>query len=249
MACIGVFVCHYSKNALFFIIILSFACFTDCPCRDILTDLKLNIFYPNQEYLNPNNFKEANYPYYLPSDGKILFNEIIKKDSLNQNFDEDTAKLNQNINFEYSIYSNTRNGYFFITIGLLDIFGFGFGYQINKNYAVGIKWSDYWLSDMGDEGLFPFPDNGGGFGVRISRTMNYQIINNLNFEVLLFYTVSHRSYKQFIKGAAFDINIGDESKMKNGFNFIWSVGFVVSCAKGVPTLYMPNLKIGFNINY
>jgi len=161
----------------------------------------------------------------------------------------DTLKVKYNTHSVDCNYSDIRNGYFYLTIGLLDILGFGVGYQINKNYSVGIKWSDYWLSDVGGGGLFPFPDNGGGFGIRLSRNLNYKVFNNLNFEVLLFYTVSHRSYKQFIKGASFDINIGDENNINNGFNFIWSVGCVVNGAKGAPPLFMPNFKIGFNINY
>jgi len=52
-----------------------------------------------------------------------------------------------------------------------------------------------------------------------------------------------------IKGGSIDINIGNEKNFDNGINFICSIGVVYSFALGAPPLVLPNIKLGFNINF
>ena len=129
----------------------------------------------------------------------------------------------------------------------MDIMGVGLGWQINSNFAIGLKWTGYWLSG----GTF-VPNSGTGIGIKISEKITFGIFNNINYETTFFYRYSDQKpekSKVLIKGFAVDINIGDENINDNGFNFIWLVGVVVSSAQGSKPLLLPNLKIGFNINF
>lgn len=147
--------------------------------------------------------------------------------------------------------SNFRKGYFLISIGLADLIGIGLGYQISRNYSIGIKWGSYWIARKGRIEGAPFlPDAGGGFALRLSRTLDFKLLNNINSELMLFYTItSKHTLEPFVKGLALDINIGHENKISRGINFFWAIGFVVSSAEDVQPLYMPNLKIGINFNF
>jgi len=165
-------------------------------------------------------------------------------------FVDSSTTNNMKIFGEATEYEN-RNGYAYLTIGIADLFGIGIGYQIDEDYAIGLKWGSYWISSEGGhpDGGIAVPSGGVGFGIRVSRSINNKIINSLNFETTLFHSLSYHNRKNFIKGAAFDLNFGNQSKLKNGLNFMWSVGITTSIAKEIPTLFMPNLKIGFTFNF
>lgn len=144
-----------------------------------------------------------------------------------------------------------RDGYGYLTIGIADLFGLGLGYQLDDVYSLGIKWGIYWTSSKGGrpEGGPAVPNGGAGFGIRFSRSLNNNIFNNINFETTFFHTISENNFSDFIKGGAIDVNIGNENHLQNGQNFIWSLGLVSSFANGVSPLFLPNLKIGININF
>lgn len=141
--------------------------------------------------------------------------------------------------------TNLRAGYFYMTFGLADLLGIGFGYQIDNYFAIGLKAGGYWVG-----GGTLFPTAAGGVGIKVSRTLDFKVFNNLNFETIFYLGVPNYSDKNpFIKGSAYEINIGYENKTNKGLNFFWSVGAAASFAKDSPSLYMPNLKIGFNFNF
>jgi hypothetical protein len=153
----------------------------------------------------------------------------------------DSTKIN-NMNIVKEVTEdNNRNGYAYLTIGLAEVLGFGFGYQINNDYAIGIKYGGCWIAKG-----FRY---GAGFGLKLSRYLSSKFFNNINLE-LTTYTSSSVQFTEsnLIKGASIDFNIGNESKL-NAINFIWSVGFITSVAKGAQPLFVPSLKTGFNINF
>lgn len=136
---------------------------------------------------------------------------------------------------------NYRNGYAYLSFGLAEVVSLGVGLQINEDYAIGIKYGGCWIAKG-----FRY---GAGFGLKLSRYLSLKYFNNINLE-LTTYTSSSVQFTEsnLIKGAAFDFNIGNESKL-NAINFIWSVGFITSVANGARPLFVPSLKIGFNINF
>jgi hypothetical protein len=173
------------------------------------------------------------------------YNYSLKIDSIPDNTTEnrDTSSNRKIAHPDTSLRSN----YCYMTFGLMDILGFGFGHQINSTYAIGIKWTGYWLSG----GSF-VPNSGAGVGIRLSQYTGWRILNNINYEMTLFYNASTQTAddsKVIIKGGAIDINIGNEKNFDNGINFICSIGIIGSFALGAPPLVLPNIKIGFNINF
>lgn len=144
-------------------------------------------------------------------------------------------------NDDESSQRNHRNGYAYLSVGLAEVVSLGVGLQINEDYAIGIKYGGCWIAKG-----FRY---GAGFGLKLSRYLSSKFFNNINLE-LTTYTSSSVQFTEsnLIKGAAIDFNIGNESKL-NAINFIWSVGFISSVAKGAQPLFMPSLKIGFNINF
>jgi hypothetical protein len=139
-----------------------------------------------------------------------------------------------------TITTSIRDVYFYSTIGIAELIGIGFGLQLNKDYALGIKFGGSWIS-----GGFGY---GGGLGLRLGRTLPHKIFNNINLELTPFVGSSvQNTNKYLIKGAAIEFNIGNEDKLSR-INFIWSLGAILSIAKGTSPLFMPSLKIGFNIN-
>ena len=116
---------------------------------------------------------------------------------------------------EENLKTGYRNGYFYLTIGLIEPIGLGFGYQMNSNWALGLKLAGYWLAG----GMF-LPNSGTGIGIRISQRTGWKILNNVNYEYTFFYEASDHSHysKTLIKGGAFDINIGNE-QINKGINF------------------------------
>ncbi len=143
-------------------------------------------------------------------------------------------------NDDESSQRNHRNGYAYLSFGLAEVVSLGVGLQINEDYAIGIKYGGCWIAKR-----FRY---GAGFGLKLSRYLSSKFFNNINLE-LTTYTSSSVQFTEsnLIKGAAIDFNIGNESKI-NAINFIWSVGFITSFAKGAQPLFVPSLKIGFNIN-
>ncbi|KAB2853158.1 MAG: hypothetical protein F9K42_00750 [Ignavibacterium sp.] len=146
--------------------------------------------------------------------------------------------------FKYDVelpQSNNRNGYTYIAIGLAEIVSVGVGLQINEDYALGIKYGGCWIAKG-----FRY---GAGFGLKLSRSLSSKYFNNINLELTTYTSSSVQFTESFlIKGAAIDFNIGNESKF-NAINFIWSVGFITSIAKVAQPLFVPSMKIGFNINF
>lgn len=140
--------------------------------------------------------------------------------------------------------TNSRIAFFYFTTGIAEPIAIGFGYQLNEDWAIALKWSGYWLSG----GTF-VPESGGGYGLKLSRRTHIKYINNLNFEMTPFLNASNDESKVFFKGFAFDLNIGNEQIKNCGIYFIWSVGLTASYARHTPPLFLPNIKIGFNINF
>lgn len=136
-----------------------------------------------------------------------------------------------------------RTAYFILTVGFADPLALGLGYQLNNNWAIGIKWDGYWLYG----GSF-VPNSGGGLGIKLSKRTKINYINNLNLELLPFLFSSTDKSRILFKGFTVELNIGNEQIRSSGIYFIWSVGAVASFARHTPPLYLPNLKIGFNVN-
>jgi len=157
---------------------------------------------------------------------------------------EKAERNNYNINISEVVDTNYRTIYFHITLGIAEPLGVGCGYQLNKNWGVALKWGAYWLSG----GVYA-PNGSAGFGIKLSRSLNYLFINNINCEVTLFNELfSGVSKTMNIEGYAFEINVGNENIIEGSVNFIWLIGLSVSSGKHSPPLYLPQLKIGFNIN-
>jgi len=179
----------------------------------------------------------------------LLGQGIIEKNSSSSSFTKnlisENAKRNtRNINISEVVDTNYRTIYFHITIGIAEPLGVGCGYQLNENWGVALKWGAYWLSG----GVYA-PKTNAGFGIKLSRSLDYLFINNINCEVTLFNELfSGVSKTMTIEGYALDINVGNEKIIKDSGNFIWAIGLSVSSGKHSPPLYLPQLKIGFNIN-
>ncbi len=140
--------------------------------------------------------------------------------------------------------TNIRANYIYMTLGIIEPIALGFGFQINSDWSLGIKLCGYFLS-YGTYAL----NSGLGIGIRISKKIKWGFINNINSELTMLNRISDsRSSEIFIKGAALDINIGNENISSKTLHFIWSVGVVGSFANRIPPLFSPSLKIGFNIN-
>ncbi len=131
-----------------------------------------------------------------------------------------------------------------MTVGVIEPFALGVGFQVNPEWAVGVKWGVYWLSGRS----YITPPPGVGVGTRISQRIGTTAINNINYELAAFYVAGNQysGSKALIRGGVLDINIGHESYEK-GMNFIWSLGVTATTAEGSPLLILPNLKIGINV--
>lgn len=133
--------------------------------------------------------------------------------------------------------SDPRSYYGYATIGVIEPLGLGVGYQIDNNWAVGIKLGQYWLS-----GGTYIPNGGGGVGLRVSERIKLWVANNVNYEITSL--LAHSK----LTGVAVDVNLGRES-IEKGVNFIWSLGITGTSAEGSSLLILPNLKIGLVVNF
>ena len=144
-----------------------------------------------------------------------------------------------------TLESNSRSCYTYLSIGVIEPLALGVGFQVNPEWAMGVKWGVYWLSGRS----YITPPPGVGVGTRISQRIGTTAINNINYELAAFYVAGNQysGSKALIRGGSLDINIGHES-YERGMNFIWSLGVTATTAEGSPLLVLPNLKIGFNVN-
>ena len=141
-----------------------------------------------------------------------------------------------------------RNGYFYFSIGIADLFGLGTGIQLNEKSSLGVKYSMYWLKGgvMGDFA----PNNGGGFGLKYSYKVDDFIFDMFNVEITLLNVVADQRFDYpLIKGVVYDINIGNYKISEFGFNIFYGFGIAICTATHIPPLIMPNAKLGFNLNF
>ncbi|MCL4512125.1 MAG: hypothetical protein M1470_13880 [Bacteroidetes bacterium] len=131
-----------------------------------------------------------------------------------------------------------------MTIGVIEPLAFGAGLQIDSVWAIGIKYCGYWTS-----GGTYLPNSGTGVGVRISEKIRFMIFDNINYEMTAFHPYPDQDSKALINGGAIDINMGRESNLKDGFNVIWSLGVTATTGEGSALLVLPNLKLGFDVNF
>lgn len=140
---------------------------------------------------------------------------------------------------------STRNVFVYSSVGLLEIFSLGIGCQVSTDIALSFKYSG---TNIGYAN-FNLPSSGTGVGVKVSYFTKQWIFNNISAEYISYLNLElDRKINSVTKGNYFELNLGYENIDKSKLKIYWAVGFGLSDAKTVSTLFFPSLKIGINYN-
>ena len=139
-----------------------------------------------------------------------------------------------------------RNVFLYTGIGLFEVINIGIGYQISHELAFSFKYAGTWI---GYSNILP--SSGDGVGIKISYFPKQWIVNTISAEYISYLNLSvdyDRRINSVTKGNYFELNIGNENIDKSKLKIYWAVGFGLSAAKTVSTLFFPSLKVGINYN-
>ncbi len=147
---------------------------------------------------------------------------------------------------EFSTDQNdsTRKVYVYAGIGLLELYNIGIGYQVSPEIAFSFKYAG---TNIGYGYILPSAGNGVGF--KISYFTPLWIFNNMSVEYISYLNLGlDRKINSVTKGNYFELNVGNENIDKSKLKIYWAVGFGLSAAKTVSTLFFPSIKVGINYN-
>lgn len=137
-----------------------------------------------------------------------------------------------------------RYMYVYSSIGILEAFSAGVGYQVNSNFSLSIIYS---VSFIGSG--YIFPNDASGIGLKVSYFKPFSIFNCINAEYVNYlWTSSTRTKSSTSKGNYFEVTIGKDSFQKKGLRIFWGIGISISNAKEATIVYSPSLKIGLTYN-
>lgn len=145
---------------------------------------------------------------------------------------------------------NIRTLFFFSSVGILEIFSIGLGYQVTEHWSVSLKGSL-----TGFEGGFLLSNSAGGYGAKVAYHFNQVFIFNkasIEYTGHLSANIDYAGLyidEPFYKGSFVDINIGYEKVIERGINFWWSIGYCINDVKYAKTLYWPSIKTGINYSF
>jgi hypothetical protein len=142
--------------------------------------------------------------------------------------------------------SDLRKVFVYSSVGVLEAFSVGAGYQVSSEFAISLKWSS---SIIGGTSIL-FPNSATGIGIRTSYYFPFFIFNNITFDSILY--LNQRIYKQssqFIKGYFLDLTIGKEIIDESGLRVFWGVGLSGSHPIDVAGRFSVSFKIGLNYNF
>jgi hypothetical protein len=138
--------------------------------------------------------------------------------------------------------STLRGVYIESVWGLAAVSLVGVGYQLDDDWAFGLKYFASWQSDW---------QTARGIGVRISRRTHINYINNVNLEFTPFFEstfAKHDHISTLFKGYGLVLTVGNEKIKSPGIYFTWQFGAMASFALHHRTLIVPAINIGLNIN-
>jgi hypothetical protein len=141
--------------------------------------------------------------------------------------------------------NDTRHVFVYGGVGLLEVFTYGVGFQLNNKFSLSMGYS--YVIVGGD--AFILPDIGQGYVIKAGYFSNFWIFNSLNIEYLnILKTYTDKGVTSKSKGYFAEINFAHETISKCRLGFYWSLGVCLSNAKMKPQLCTPSIKIGCNYN-
>ncbi len=177
--------------------------------------------------------------------------QFVEKFGCKSNFSLNTERSVNN--FVTNENDSLRKIFYSIGIGLSEIAHIGAGYQLDKQFALSLKYATTWLS-YGGVGLVAIPGSGAGWGITASYFNDFWIFNKVSIEYLYYTTLpprhdpsDHMMKKNY--GNYYQIDIGKEYIFKSkNLRFYWLIGIGVSVPQKEKSLILPTIGIGFTKN-
>lgn len=137
-----------------------------------------------------------------------------------------------------------------LTIGVVEYSSFCFGYQINPNYSVAIKFQSILIESSGGGGATGFVMSGAyGIGIIGAHYFSGRLFNSVKFSLIPLFKSSYSvDPNNFIDGVSFECTFNREKLLGNLFKFYYELGGAVIKYSDRKTLVAPSLKIGVIYN-
>ena len=163
-----------------------------------------------------------------------------------QNYGETST---QNLSLIKDENNGTRKVFIYSSLGVMEIFSIGAGYQISDRFAFSINGSAS-FTGLGKQNFFwLFFPTGSGIGFKLSYYTPSVFFSAISFEYVAYLDLDENPFaKSVTKGGFYDLTIGREFIYDKGFNFFWSIGICVSDALNSNTVIFPSLKAGIEYN-
>jgi hypothetical protein len=140
---------------------------------------------------------------------------------------------------------------YLVPIGFLEGGALGFQYQIDNQFAVGLKLCSAFLGGRS----YIFPPAGIGGGVKLSyyfdKTGHRRFLkaNAINFEASYLYPKISKSPGRAYHASEVELTIGHDGIEGTGLGFLWAVGLSFSTSTSLPPLFFPALKLGVHYDF
>jgi hypothetical protein len=148
--------------------------------------------------------------------------------------------------------SQTRSvAVYLVPLGFLEGVALGIQYQLDDQFAVGIKLCSAFLGGKG----FILPPSGVGGGVKVSyyfhetghrRFLNANVVN---FEASYLKPLIDKNQRRTYHASEIELTIGHDGIQGVGFGFLWAFGVAFSSATSLPPLVFPALKLGVHYDF
>ncbi len=150
---------------------------------------------------------------------------------------------------EDSVYQ--RKFFTTLTIGVVEYSSFCFGYQINPNYSVGIKFLSILVESSGGGGATGFVMSGAyGIGIVGAHYFSGRLFNSVKLSLVPLFKSSYSvDSNNFIDGVSFECTFNREKLLSSLFKFYYELGGAVIKYSERNALVAPSLKIGFIYNF
>lgn len=144
-----------------------------------------------------------------------------------------------------------REFYSYATIGIIEYYALGIGYQIDENFSVGIKYQSILVETSGGGSATGFVMAGAtGIGITVSRYFSGNLFNSIKLSFTpLFSSSEFKRSDELFKGSSFECTFNNEKLLSSIFKFYYELGVGVVNVQEKNTLIAPSIKFGMIYNF